>query len=426
MNTMEIQTSSSNHNILILSKEHSLKKFNEESLFRESYQSLFVIADSFYSVVLAIFHKAIECLSFIFDQKDSKSVHQQIADYYIIRLGSRYDARIVLTGSSSKERSCLINFSLNTSGTPSLQKESTKQQLNQVKELYGNDFERLSKKLKAKNIKIERKNLYLPLNQGICLGANLDFVKKFFKAKSKKKPAIQAIQEISCDYIYGAPKRAQILQIISSCIENAIPDHVQETKVKEFEEKCIKPYEEFKEKLLKELSDKELADLSEQKFQKLLKKQEKRLKEKEITLTSKAFKKISQLMNRHYINPTGSLVNLQSKAKSTIATYIEDIETKSYSGFKKLFSKLKENGAYTLALTFENDDEQVCNHAILYIKESDQEHYLFDPNYGTRICSSLEEIFNTLGRLMTHSKTSSWNENAAILTGFQWIETSSV
>lgn len=381
----------------LLNKDLTLEQFQDESLFREMQQSFFIVTDSLYSAILSIFHEAMGFLSSIFDQKDSESLHKQLSKYYFSRAFARLEDKKVFTGDSEFEASHFINFSLNTSGIPNIEQQTPREQLEFTKNLYGEEFKQLLKKVKSKNIKINGKNLHLPINQGVCLGACLDFLEKFLRAKSNGKPTIESIQEISADYVYGAPKRAQMLQIMAySIFKNGRLSKILRSRAKSDKKKIDKifsqiklfPHEKFKEKILDLLTDSALSKCKAQ--------------------------------YRHYISPTGSLVNLRASCESISITDKEDINTKKYEGLKELFSELKEKGSYTIDLSYKREEIKTSKHIIVYIKESDQEHYLFDPNYGTKICTSLEEVFNSLDLIITNSYLPHSEKEGLTLTGCRW------
>ncbi|NGX63443.1 MAG: hypothetical protein KR126chlam6_00855 [Candidatus Anoxychlamydiales bacterium] len=240
---------------------------------------------------------------------------------------------------------------------------------------------------------------------GCCFGISLDFINNFLKAIKAGKTPLDAIKLVSCRYKNGAQKQAELAQIIHVGLKSL--DLISSTKL-------LDDYDRAKAIEIQKNHDEEVVKIQkeyDEKFQKLNESLEYINKFIDLrgNFEANSFLIYIELMKKHK-NPS-----LAKDLHSLTQNYLHDIislknkfSPEIFEYQKKIYSKINnlvsEKYGLKIAQTIEisidhnnffNDiisyfvnlkkgiyQVDLPQHSLCFIK-TDNENYLFDPNFGT-------------------------------------------
>lgn len=353
------------------------------------FKVLRVAGNSLQSIIMSIYFKAISLIYWIVCQKSHAQHYRDLASYHGGRILQRPIA-YVLYGNK------IVNFSINSTGTPRVIKKQNSDEIKELKEIYGDLFDEMRKRVSSSRIPIDEQKLsQCPINEGICLGASLDFISRYLKDDSET--SFEAIEKISLLFSQKGTSEAQITQILykSQNLQTLLKE--KSSRCSDLEEKLVQETEEqknyFAEQFndLKKLKNKEflpekLAQIqldAKSKIQEMTDEMNRQIAKQDTELQ---IERLQCLANAHYL-----------KLKANTIILDEDIQQKIPPElFHQRILDLPE-GAYLTCLSCSPDSP--AGHAIAFIKASDGKCYLFDPNLATLRFDSPEEFPSELWKL---------------------------
>jgi len=210
------------------------------------------------------------------------------------------------------------------------------------------------------------------VEEGICLGMSLDFMKHYLQQIQVSASPMEAIREISLRYVEGAPDEAQLAQIFYSALDSTDVIEKEWAHLDAFVEnqkKDMLPWLEAQQEQVRQLPHEEILErLTELKSQ-----CNERLENFHFDALSKKILAIAQIEARR-VEIVSNQFGLQMAPAQIYAC--EEMSTVCDADFCKLLEELP-NGCYAGGFRAEG-----CAHAVTLIK-SENQYFLFDPNLGT-------------------------------------------
>lgn len=300
-----------------------------QSFHGKRFKLIRVVSDGVVSLIKSISYRILSLLSLVACQKDTFNHLSDLSTYYADRSFNRLYTYI-LYGNK------VINFSMNSTGIPIDSSKINGNNLEQLRNIYGELFDEMQSKVSTESHIIDEEKLSLhPINKGVCLGASLDFISRYLKGNQLQTSTL--IEKISALFSERGTAESQILHILQYALKKESDCYSEEEK-------------KYKENLIIERHN----GIDNTKKIRLF------------GLKLKA-KKYSSLANA-----CGFRIE---------STHIDEYTTqkKPSEAFITNFSNLSD-GAYLISI---NNSEIKKGHAMAMIKVSENEIYLFDPNRGT-------------------------------------------
>lgn len=279
----------------------------------------------------------------------------------------------------------IINFAYNSIGMYRIPINESLSKKELLKEFYGDTFEEMMNRYHSDRIPIDESKLdFYPINKGICLGESLDFISRFLNSG-------QTVEEISQHFEKGGTVEAQITQIIvrSQNTQQIFELRRAFAEERAKERECILEElklvtlanEKAKNRLLEEA--KNISDPNARKefiANKLVEIKEDCDRYKQL-LSDFEFKEIGYTakMCSDQLEPLGRMNGLDLNLEKIIL----DENLSRNDDPEGLLEDIKSlpSGAYLTLLKNEDKDRQ--NHAIVFIKDLNRQHVLFDSNFAT-------------------------------------------
>ena len=262
----------------------------------------------------------------------------------------------------------LIDFSYN--GCVIAPSADTEQ--NALRSRYGSNVIDLWLQIGTEEIPLKPEKLKR-VETGICLGMTLDFMKEYLQQIQAGVPPMEAIREISSRYVTGAPDKAQLAQIFYSALDST---HVIEQEWAHLD-----------------------ASMEEQ-----ITDTHRWFDEQQAQILALPNEQIPERLHQVQTECTERLNNFRFNALSGKILAIARIEARRDEIVSNQFG-LQMGPARIYAheeMSAEHDPEfsqfleelpigcyaggfraKGCAHAVTLIKSSDNEYFLFDPNFGT-------------------------------------------
>ncbi len=153
-------------------------------------------------------------LSFLVASTVCRIFSETLADTYLSRARTAFKRGFTQSLTYFTFGDALIDFSYNGCVPP----PPSDTELNALRAHYGTDV--IDRWLHIRTEKIPLKDEKLTrIEEGICLGASLDFIKQYFEKTRLEMPPLEAIRRNSSRYVMEAPKEAQITQIFRSALD---------------------------------------------------------------------------------------------------------------------------------------------------------------------------------------------------------------
>lgn len=349
-----------------------------QSFYGRRFKALRVTGDALYSILLSIFYKSLSVACWIFRQKAAHHRYGDKASYHFNRILQR---PLVYLSYGDK----VVNFAINSTGTPRRSKENSG--VEGLKSVYGDQFEKMFSRASSEDMPIlEEKLSHYPINEGICLGASLDFIARYLRDESET--SFESIEKISQLFSAKGTPEAQITQILYKAQDIS---------------SLLQRKSEHREKLEIELNENiEKIKIEMNKWQESVKAKMKDLQGPELK------KIIAEEMPRAEFDFLQKLKEIKSEIHREIAENNSELDCQRFQGlaiandlqlnlntvfidedtkhkeipetFDQRISGLPE-GAYLVSLS--NSPDCRSGHAIAFIKTSENDTYLFDPNFAT-------------------------------------------
>jgi hypothetical protein len=357
------------------------------SFYDKNFKAARVFGSACNNLITALFLQIIATACKIIGHNEGHNHYSQQAFHKLILSGHLFTYG--LYGKS------VINFSTNLTGhAVPLKNENTNEQ-NELKKLYGLRFETMLQAANDTTVPIDKKRLdYYPSDRGVCLGASLDFLSRYEQMRKQGHFPLEAIKQISSLFIEGATKEAQITQLLQKA-----QDQKELARQKgENQEKTVKELETEQKNqmaLLKKRQQEALKATSNLETLRIVHEAAREVAESTDELERKAHKNIT-VFNAHAdlqrLKPLAKANNLNLEIEKILSDNgIQEKEApEDFHDIIEQFSP----GSYLLKLSC--TQELKVGHAIAYIKVSQDEGYIFDPNMATLIARASHEQSNLL------------------------------
>ncbi len=349
----------------------SINNFSEtsSSFQNRSFKVLYVASSYICSTVMGIYHSAMQFLSYIFNQDASASTHAQLAKYSFVKASSLFRA-YDLFGDH------LINFSVNTTAIPLEHSIDSQDKLTHLKSIYGDELEEHFNRVSSKDFSLDDLSP-IPIDKGVCMGSSLDFIREYFSLRSKGNAVSDSIEKVSSSFVNSGTKNAQILQIIGNALFNSPKSKKALSDIKSaFEVQSDNAMKELQE-LRKEFHNK-ASKLSESEVDEAIETMQSAFEEYTANIIPESFNKVGLLQEKLFRS-----LNNASDLKVCFKKHIQasdgnTIDETGADSFQDL-----DSGVYFISISYHSRAKSdIARHAIVYIKETDEKGYFFDPNIG--------------------------------------------
>lgn len=369
---------------------HSSPESTSQSFHGKRFKALRVIGDALSSLVMSIFYKVLSLACWIVRQKSAYHRYGDLASYHFNRILNKPFAYTIYGDK-------VVNFAMNSTGTPRVFKGKEVDEVEELKKIYGELFEKMRSIASSDDFPILEKRLsQYPINQGICLGASLDFISRYLKDDSET--TFEAIEKISKQFSEKGTPEAQITQILYRAqdieqllqkksthrekLKNELHENTEKVKKKmdERQAEMMEQMKKLKGSALKEFISKELPKIQLEVQNEMEK------------IQSDILRKIAENNSALDCERLQSLAQVND-LQLQLNTVFVDEDTKQKAApelFNTGISQLSE-GAYLVCLS--------NSPAIAFIKTSENETYLFDPNLATLKFEKPEEFVSELWSL---------------------------
>lgn len=358
------------------------------SFYRKKCKCFRVTLDALSSIIKFLFFKILAGACWLLYLRTASSHYSQMGSYFLHR--TNHFSAYTMFGHS------IINFSMNCQRKPN--GLGSVNELHELKKIYGSCFDRMRKSVDSTDFPIQIEKLKrLPIQNGICLGASLDFISRFLRLNRTWKNWFENVERISQLFKDGGTPESQIFQILY---------HAQDTKKMRDDwdaqrQKLQKDMNDFdaQEKTLEEEEKKKASLLSgaeyRQALEKLLSNRSERQSEMIAKWKATNYQLNGQLKTQR-IQPLASGLGLKIALKHILID--DDIrEASPPEIFRKTIRELTA-GAYVVGLSGTKDS--MGHHAITYLKKSDNQGCIFDPNYATIAANSADAQVTSLWKLI--------------------------
>lgn len=178
------------------------------SFCNRKYKLLHVVGEVVRDFFYGLYHKIIAIASWVFKKNDSFNLHNQLAEYYFVRMSCKAAAY-------AKFGNKVVNFSLNTSGTVKDLRTSQTNEVQELRRTYGQLFDDMVRKAQIAKAKINPNLLKQnKITSGICFGQSLDFIARIKKLSKENSTTFDTVQRVSKLYQNHGTPEAQITQIL--------------------------------------------------------------------------------------------------------------------------------------------------------------------------------------------------------------------
>lgn len=341
-------------------------------------------------------------MSWIVFQKSAAYRYNDLGTYHWYRVGDLLTYLLY--------RGKVVNFATNLTGIPRCFEGKKIKKIEQLRKIYGELFDKMRARAASEDFPILEKALSLyPINEGICLGASLNFISRYLKEDTKDR--FEAIKKISKQFSKKGTPEAQITQILYSAQDTKKLKKEKNEAIgrlgKELENELQETQKKLKERQKQVKALKSPAEIAV-----LIHKSRLKVVNSFNELKSKYDHKLHEIDAKRDFNelqPLGRLSDLKLKLSSSLRYTAEEQKTLP-AYLKTRLSKLPV-GAYLT--TLRRKDSQV-NHAIAFVKTSSENCYLFDPNLATLKYENTAEFASEFWKLTKNFYTRKGVCNIAI------------
>lgn len=376
---MEVSLSLSQHH-------HEISKKEPPAFCDQRFKLLKVTGHDLASLVKSVYFKVMSLACWVSRNRGLTQKYRQLSKHHFEHSFDRLFAYF-------SYRKHLVDFSVNSTSHPQIPLKSFEEERAHLKQTYGDTFQKLHDKCSSDDIPINKDYLLqYPINKGICLGASVDFVSKYLHEKSSN--AFEAVKNVSRKFVNGGTPEACTTQILYYAQDmNKVKeqeDARRDTLLKKFKqerEDFLSTSEKMEEKLKKTKDESKVKKISK----KILE-----LKIQNVKVLDEMRRDICNLKVATSQKRLAPLAKANGMKLDLAGVIIDDTAKKEGvpSELNEAFSKMP-IGAYLTVLR----NYSTYGHAVAFIKASETEYFLFDPNIGTMRFESMEVFISKFWKL---------------------------
>lgn len=363
---------------------------SSDSFYRRRWKFLRVTGGCLLSLIQALFFKAIAACAWVFQQREANNHYSQLV-YYHANLGLNRFFFYLDYGDK------VVNFAANTTGRPGRKEAGAAN----VRGIYGDRFDRMFSGIAPSNCPVVPDKLKtLSVDSGICFGASIDFIGRLLREGQCSTSWFSTVEKVSSLYSEGGTPEAEITQILYKA---------QELSSLEAEKR--QNSDQVRKELNKEIKTINL-EYSRQNPSKAVSTVDNNILEREdqSEKREKALADIADLEKQaiNLLSDTYATLDLQRlqplaalhELKLSMHQVIVDEGRKDTTSLKSFEELLKSCpiGVYLVSLSCSKDS--LCAHAVVYVKESDERGYVFDPNFATIVLGNMKEQSKNFWKLV--------------------------
>jgi hypothetical protein len=383
------------------------------SFYGRSFKGLRVLGSFFLSLVNSIAYRILSGINWLVQREPACQKYRELADYCW-----NFGFEKLLTYSLFGDK--VINFSSNRPENPRMFIYDQENKPKALKDIYGDLLKAMLEKAYSPRFAIQEENVSpVSLANGMCLGESLDFIGRFMKEPKNEGGWFKNIENLSHEFENGGSKEAEITQMLMSAQDTSQLCENKQTNRRGFRAELDKKVEDQQNKIktqVKEIkakykqmardiktSDGEISFSKAEELKKQLKEElagvEKEVEEKVKELKDKLGREVDfyeAFLDGQRLNPLAALHGVQLNLKSVLI----DDDIKESEPPQTFIDRVEETplGIYLILLSCSED--ALAGHAVVFIKESYEGGYLFDPNFATLRFDNKKEQTEELWKLI--------------------------